>query len=389
MIESFRDMKLHVFFLSLGAIAAGMVFDSYAAAPVIKGLTFTGPTPTLTIQGDIGTTNQLQLKTNLTQPAWLVVTNVLVSQSPYTVLDSTVTGSTRRFYRVAGIGPVTPPPPGMALVPAGTFTMGDANDGNTLGDAPTHVVFVSQFFMDTNLVTFDQWVQVVTWATNHGYSFNNPGAGKAGNQPVETVDWYDAVKWCNARSEMQGLTGCYYTNAAQTGLFRQGGLDLATNYVKWNANGFRLPTEAEWEKAARGGASGFRFPWGNTISQSQANYFGQPQSIPYDQGPEGYNPVWHVGDPPFSNPGGAFASNGLGLNDMAGNATEWCWDWYYSIYYYTSPGSDPHGPAGGTYRIVRGGAYNYAADLARCANRTFIPPTQVGPSSGFRCVRAF
>ena len=88
---------------------------------------------------------------------------------------------------------------------------------------------------------------------------------------MQTVDWYDVVKWCNARSQQAGLTPVYYTDTDLTQVYTNG---ERIRYVNWTANGYRLPTEAEWEKAARGGLSGQRFPWGNTISESQANYYG-------------------------------------------------------------------------------------------------------------------
>ena len=101
----------------------------------------------------------------------------------------------------------------MALIPAGTFTMGDALDGDS--DAPLHTINVSPFYMDANLVSYTLWTNVYQWATSHGYSFDNAGSGKATNHPVQSVNWYDVVKWSNARSEMGGLTACYYTDASQ------------------------------------------------------------------------------------------------------------------------------------------------------------------------------
>src|ERR1035437_4024801 len=155
----------------------------------------------------------------------------------------------------------------MALIPAGSFTMGDNLDGES--DAPVHSVYVSAFYMDKYDVTKALWDSVYQWATNHGYSFDYAGSGKAANHPVQTIDWYDAVKWCNARSEKEGKTPAYYTDAGLSVRYRSGRM---SPYVNWSS-GYRLPTEAEWEKAARGGASGQRFPWGNTISWSQANYY--------------------------------------------------------------------------------------------------------------------
>jgi len=281
------------------------------------------------------------------------------------------------------------PPTGMALIPAGVFTIGDNLDGES--DAiPTNVT-VSAFYMDVNLVSYSQWQSVYSWATNAGYGFDNAGSGKAANHPVQTVNWYDTVKWCNARSQQAGLTPMYYTNAALTVVYMNG--DVNAVYVNWSANGCRLPTEAEWEKAARVGLSGLRFPWGNTISESQANYYGDTSEFSYDLGPNGYNSIGIIGGVPYTSPVGSFAPNGYGLYDMAGNVFEWCWDWFdHNLSSVGSPyagGTDPRGPASSPYgwRVLRGGGWGNLADVARCASRGGDNPNSAVNYVGFRCVR--
>ena len=197
------------------------------------------------------------------------------------------------------------------------------------------------------------------------------------------MNWYDAVKWCNARSQQAGLTPVYlvYIPILHTSIVYVSG-DNDAVYANWSANGYRLPTEAEREKAARGGLSGQRFPWGNVITENLANYYGNT-SYSYDLGPNGYNAAFTNGVMPYTSPVGYFAPNGYGLYDMAGNVFEWCWDWYGTPY---AGGTDPRGPASGSLRVLRGGYWGYGANGCRSANRGSTAPTYHNSSIGFRSV---
>ena len=281
-------------------------------------------------------------------------------------------------------------PSDMVLIPAGSFTLGD-----TLGDdfppnreTPAHTVAVSVYYLDRYKVTKALWDEVYTWAIAHGYTFGGTGWGKATNHPVSRVSWYDAAKWCNARSEKEGRTPAYYTSPAQTTVYRSDKgtcipfmTDLQNDWVKWHC-GYRLPTEAEWEYAARGGLSGQRYPWGDTISHSQANYF-STNAYRYDISPtRGYHSNDQSGGEPDASPVGSFAANGYGLYDMAGNVFEWCWDQYGS--YSSGSQTDPRGPSSGSIRVCRGGFYGGPADFCRVARRNGYATVDTG--AGFRCV---
>jgi formylglycine-generating enzyme required for sulfatase activity len=344
-----------------------------------------GASPQLSIVSDVGATNQVLSIIDLTQTNWIVLANLVVTQSTYVFTDSVTSPGPQRFYRVADPNwPGDQPPPGMALIPAGVFQMGnDFPDdyGAAQYELPVHSVYVSAFYMDKYEVAFALWNQVVGWSETNGYSYDDPGGGKATNHPVQMVSWYDVVKWCNARSEMERRAPSYYTDTNLTQVYRTG--DIAP-YVNWYA-GYRLPTEAEWEKADRGGASGHRFPWSNTdtISQSQANYYADTNDYSYDISPtQGYNPAFTNGGMPYTSPVGYFAPNGYGLYDTAGNVWEWCWD--YAGNYSSDMQSDPRGPSTGTTRVGRGGHWDVWAVECRDSYRYGDPPTDTESYIGFR-----
>jgi formylglycine-generating enzyme required for sulfatase activity len=285
---------------------------------------------------------------------WVIVSNPNGSATSQSAQLTVYSGST---------------PGGMALIPAGSFTMGDTFSEGDSDERPTHTVYVSAFYMDKYEVTKALWDEVYQWAITHGYSFEYGVAGKANNHPAHTMTWYDAVKWCNARSEKEGRVPAYYTSAAQTTVYRTGQVNVQNDWVKWTGGGYRLPTEAEWEKAARGGASGRRFPWSDSdlIQHNRANYPSYSDCA-YDTSPtRGFHPTFNDGVMPYTSPVGYFGANGYGLHDMAGNVWEWCWDWYglYSSGTQTDP-LDPrqarsasHAAAVGT--TARGTAGRHAA----------------------------
>jgi formylglycine-generating enzyme required for sulfatase activity len=298
-------------------------------------------------------------------------------------------------------------PTGMVYIPAGEYQMGDSfvSEGD-LDERPAHAVQVNGFFMDYHEVTNQQYAAALSWAASRGgvivvangvvypagdtahplcdtYPTNNYSqvtwdgrafgivAGKE-NYPVMLVSWYGAAAYANWRSQMQGLPPVY---------------DLSTWACNWGG-GYRLPAEAEWERAARGGASGHRFPWvdGDMINHTRANYY-SVMAQTYDLGPKGYDPIFAaVPLMPYTSPVGHYAANGFGLYDISGNVWEWCNDWYEASYYSQSPHDNPHGPADGSTRILRGGAWGSAALSLRCAYRSDALPGYRAITNGFRLV---
>lgn len=297
-----------------------------------------------------------------------------------------VSAANVRIKIVADRAPISP---NMGLIPTGSFNMGDAKTEALSSESPTHTVNVSAFYASRFEVTKALWDDVQQWATNHGYNFQNPGVGTNPNHPVQQVSWYDAVKWCNARSEKEALSPAYFTDAAWTTVYRTGEVNLAEANVRWSGAGYRLPTEAEWEKAARGGLAGKRFPLGDTIAQSQANYWSTTFESFDVNGAEGPHPS--ATQFPNLLPVGSFHPSGYGLYDMAGNIWEWCWDFYGDSWYSDSRASDDntHGPSSASWggdRVYRGGSGVDNAWKSRVANRADAPPRFAMGHFGFRVV---
>ncbi len=250
-------------------------------------------------------------------------------------------------------------PAGMVLIPAGV------NSGTDPDFGAYSLTNAAPLYMDSTLVTKAQWDEVYTWALSHGYTFANSGAGKGADHPVHTVSWHDSAKWCNARSEKEGRPVAYRVAGA---VYR--GTDDNSVTCSVNVAGYRLPTDVEFEYAARGGLSGKRFPWGDTIDHTRANYYGYPSGYTYDTGYTGYDTRFSSGDYPYTSPVNTFAANEYGLYDMAGNLWEWCSDWY--------PGY------AGSDRVFRGGGWRGDAGSCRSAYRGSPDPDGADDGVGFR-----
>ncbi len=361
-------------FIFLALIASGFAHDA-------RLFRVTGPVPSgfnsVTPSGYVTWTNETVNDTFTVQAAsspsgdtnWVDYLQVPVSSNSTTV----------RLFNLQ-------PPQGMALIPAGSFTMGDDLDGS-FGATPSRTVFVSEFYMDKHEVTKALWIEVVQWATNNGYSFNNTGQGKATNHPVHSINWYDMLKWCNARSEREGLLPVYYTGPDQLVVYRTGQSNVLNGWVKWDGNGYRLPTEAEWEKAARGGLSGKRFPWGDSISWSNANYYTSVGSVPYDENTtNGHHTSFSAVPLPYTNPADHFPPNGYALHDMSGNMLERCWD-YWGSSYDLLPTTDPLGLPSGQYRVIRGGSWDNGPSRLTSPFRDSDIPAAAYDIYGFRTAR--
>jgi formylglycine-generating enzyme len=296
-------------------------------------------------------------------------------------------------------------PEDMVPIPAGTFQMGDSFSEAYSDERPVHTVTLSSFYTSKYEITNGQYCEFLNSALSQGlitvsggvvykagsgtsypycdtstfdcfsqiaysggaFSVPTKGGRSMSNDPMVDVSWYGAVAYCNWRSQQEGRQLCY---------------NLSTWTCDFGKNGYHLPTEAQWEYAARGGLSGKRFPWGNTITHSQANYYSD-SSYSYDISPtRGDHPTWCDGIWPYTSPAGSFPLNGYGLYDMAGNVWEWCNDWHGG--YSSSSQTSPTGPTSGTYRVLRGGSWYLGADGCRVAYRGLLRPDYRGYIGGFR-----
>lgn len=238
----------------------------------------------------------------------------------------------------------------MIAIPSGEFMMGSpsSEEGRFTSEGPVHQVYLDAFYIGEKEVTVGQWRQFIEdtsykwdkWSLLKEYA-------RADDYPILFVIWDDAQAFCRWLSRKEGKT-------------------------------YRLPTEAEWEKSARGGLQGKKYPWGDEPPNgTQCNFADKNTDFYWSDktADDGYV---------YTAPVGSFPPNGYGLYDMAGNAWEWCQDWFDWDYYKYSPIRNPKGPSSGTDRVMRGGSWCNDATIIRCTFRGFILPVVPSHPRGFR-----
>jgi len=276
----------------------------------------------------------------------------------------------------------TPPPVAADLVrvSGGTYRMGDVKGDNEQTDETPHNVTVSDFYISKYEVTFDEYDAFCT--ANGREKPSDQGWGK-GQRPAINVDWYDAIEYCNWRSRKEGLPECYTVNknTKDPGNQNTGDTKQWTITPNTSANGYCLPTEAEWEYAARERGRDVRFGNGRDVID--------PSEVNFDANAK-YKKSYSIAGlyRQKTVPVQELSANGLGLKHLSGNVWDWCWDWYGGDFYRQSDGArNPHGPASGSQRVVRGGSWYNNPATCRAANRYYWTPSGRYYLFGFRVVR--
>jgi len=238
--------------------------------------------------------------------------------------------------------------------------------------AGTTSVSISSFMIDKYEVTFELWTEVRDWALKKGYtdlSAGRNGFNPAGpDNPVTEISWYDVVKWCNARSEKEGYSPVYFIDNDWKTIYRTGQINISAEQVNWTENGYRLPTEYEWEFAVRRGnqTHAYNFSGSNTLAD-----------VAWCNSNSGNT----------THPVGLKKPNELGIHDMSGNVYEWCWD-FYAKEYQNGETKDPKGPltSQNNTRVIKGGPF-YCNDLGGSIDYcSYDLPARGNRTYGFRNV---
>ena len=344
-------------FFSLLVAALGLMQilsgpKTFAQSQPVLSLQVTGAVAAVKITGDLGSPCALQMATNLSPgAAWLSLSNFTLTSSPLAVVDPNAATNQQRFYRVVVVAPTN-----VAWVPAGTFTMGSPTNELLRSVTETqHVVTLTKsLYVGKYPVTQGSYLALMN--TNPSYYTPANGFTADSNRPVEQVAWSDATNYCAKLTQQERAAG-----------------RILTNWL------YRLPTVAVWEFSCRAGTT-TPFYTGTNLLSGMANF-----NVQYE----------YVGGMGLTNSSGgvflnrpttvgSYAPNARGLYDLAGNVWEWCADWSGS--YSTNSVTDPAGPATGTARIFRGGAFNATGADCRSARRNSTAPGTAVNTIGFRTV---
>jgi len=260
----------------------------------------------------------------------------------------------------------------MIRIPGGTFKMGkkmgEGDNERPLHERPAHTVTLSAFSMSRYEVTQEQYEAIM--GVNPSRFRADPACGEVQEKrPVENVTWYDAVEFCNKLSVIEGLQPVYtITNRQPSAGYPITGANVKADFSR---NGYRLPTEAQWEYAAKGGNplaagwKGYTFSGSNTMEDVAWYDDGETNDMTHEVGKK--------------------APNGSGLYDMSGNVSEWCWDWFGN--YSSEAQTNPTGPSSGSARVIRGGSWVHSEYYGRSVDRGNNRPRVRDSSLGFRVVR--
>ena len=296
---------------------------------------------------------------------WIIFYHLFILNSVYSITNNSsdfITNGTNTINRLTNVFQ------GMVFVETGYFIMGDTWEDSLDNEKPVHKVEVDSFFISIMEISQREWKTIMN---------TSPSYFSDDLLPVEQVSWYDAIEYCNKRSVKEKLVPCYSINKKNVNL-SVGIREVSCNF---NSDGYRLPTEAEWEFAARGGNKTRAYKYSGSFRPEDVAWFDTNSS----------------GSPHAT---GLKATNELGIYDMSGNVWEWCWDWYtdYVVGYVKNPlgpyigkRNNPDSSVDNIVKVRRGGAwrdFEYTGEISvRLSRRDGISPESMISETGFRVVR--